>query len=269
MTSSPSACSSAGRTAPRRRGRTTTSRASGQDLLPVLQGLLQWGDRWVAEAPPVELHHDGHRADLAWTCRTCGRTIGRGAGAARAHRRRPRAAGGPPWLIASWGEPSSRTVTWYDPMQVAAAGLSMTGLELLEAVRDGRLPPPPISQLFQMGVNSVQHGARRVHAATSTSRRTTRSASSTAAWSARCSTRSSAAPCTPRCRSAPATPRSRSRSATCGPCTARAARWSPSGEVVKPGRRVAFAEGEVRDAAGKVVATATSTLLVFSTSGAG
>jgi acyl-coenzyme A thioesterase PaaI-like protein len=33
--------------------------------------------------------------------------------------------------------------------------------------------------------------------------------------------------------------------------------------VVKPGRRVAFAEGEVRDAAGRVVATASSSLLVF------
>lgn len=35
------------------------------------------------------------------------------------------------------------------------------------------------------------------------------------------------------------------------------------GRVTKPGRRVAFAEGEVTDNAGKVVATATSSLLVF------
>lgn len=48
---------------------------SGRDLLPVLQALLQWGDRWVAEKAPVELRHDGHRADLAWTCRTCGRSV--------------------------------------------------------------------------------------------------------------------------------------------------------------------------------------------------
>jgi acyl-coenzyme A thioesterase PaaI-like protein len=32
---------------------------------------------------------------------------------------------------------------------------------------------------------------------------------------------------------------------------------------VKPGRRVAFAEGEVLDAAGRTVATASSSLLVF------
>jgi len=36
-----------------------------------------------------------------------------------------------------------------------------------------------------------------------------------------------------------------------------------TGRVTKPGRRVTFAEGEVVDAAGKTVATATSSLLVF------
>ncbi len=35
------------------------------------------------------------------------------------------------------------------------------------------------------------------------------------------------------------------------------------GRVTKPGRRVAFAEGEVTDRVGRVVATASSTLLVF------
>ena len=44
--------------------------------------------------------------------------------------------------------------------------------------------------------------------------------------------------------------------ASSGPLTA-------IGRVVKPGRRVAFAEGEVLDAAGRTVATASSSLLVF------
>ncbi|SNR63510.1 hypothetical protein [Blastococcus mobilis] len=35
------------------------------------------------------------------------------------------------------------------------------------------------------------------------------------------------------------------------------------GRVIKPGRRVAFADGEVLDAAGRSVATASSSLLVF------
>lgn len=43
-------------------------------------------------------------------------------------------------------------------MQVAAAGLSMSGLELLVAVRDGIVPLPPISQLFRMGINAIEAG---------------------------------------------------------------------------------------------------------------
>jgi acyl-coenzyme A thioesterase PaaI-like protein len=37
--------------------------------------------------------------------------------------------------------------------------------------------------------------------------------------------------------------------------------------VLKPGRRVAFAEGQVLDAADRVVATASSSLLVFPLAG--
>ena len=59
--------------------------ASGRDLLPVLQGLLQWGDRWVADAPPVVLHHSPgaprrarrrRRVDLPHLRRTGGRPRG-------------------------------------------------------------------------------------------------------------------------------------------------------------------------------------------------
>ena len=56
--------------------------ASGRDLLPVLQALLQWGDKWAAEEPPVRLHHapeghEEHRVDAEWVCRTCGEPVNR------------------------------------------------------------------------------------------------------------------------------------------------------------------------------------------------
>ena len=65
-------------TAPPRSGYHLTE--SGRDLLPVLHALLQWGDRWVADEPPVRLHHqpdgtDDHPVDLVWTCRTCGESV--------------------------------------------------------------------------------------------------------------------------------------------------------------------------------------------------
>ncbi len=49
--------------------------ASGRDLLPVLQALLAWGDRWVADPPPARVHDD-HDLDAAWVCRTCGEPVG-------------------------------------------------------------------------------------------------------------------------------------------------------------------------------------------------
>lgn len=51
-------------------------------------------------------------------------------------------------------------------------------------------------------------------------------------------------------------------SAASGPLTC-------TGRVVKTGRRVAFAEGEILDAAGKTVATASSSLLIFPMESAG
>ena len=54
--------------------------ASGRGLLPVLQALLQWGDRWAADSPPVELHHSpgahaDHVVDAEWICRACGEPV--------------------------------------------------------------------------------------------------------------------------------------------------------------------------------------------------
>ncbi len=48
---------------------------AGRDLLPVLQALMQWGDRWVADTPPVELHHHDHRISASWMCDTCGEPV--------------------------------------------------------------------------------------------------------------------------------------------------------------------------------------------------
>lgn len=51
---------------------------AGRDLLPVLQALMQWGDRYVADQAPVELHHAGHRISASWVCDVCGEKVGRG-----------------------------------------------------------------------------------------------------------------------------------------------------------------------------------------------
>lgn len=93
----------------------------------------------------------------------------------------------------SWGEPRSRTATWYDPVETAAQGARLSVLDDLQAVVDGTLPPPPISGLVGMGATRV----------------------------------------------------------------------GETGRVTRRGRRVGFADGEVRDDQGRLVATASSTCLVF------
>jgi uncharacterized protein (TIGR00369 family) len=39
----------------------------------------------------------------------------------------------------------SRTFTWEDPIAIRDAGASLSGLEFIKAVFEGRLPPPPIA----------------------------------------------------------------------------------------------------------------------------
>jgi len=46
---------------------------AGRDLRVILNLLREWGDRWLADRPPVEAAHScGHPLDLAFTCRHCG-----------------------------------------------------------------------------------------------------------------------------------------------------------------------------------------------------
>ena len=168
----------------------------------------------------------------------------------------------------SWGEPRSRTVTWYDPMQVAAAGLSMSGLELLEAVRDGRVPPPPISQLFQMGINAIEPGLVQFTCALDES---AYNPIGVVHGGLVCTLLDTVVGCAVHTTLPVGSGYTsveikvsylRPVHGTSGPLVA-------VGNVVKPGRRVAFAEGTVSDSSGKLVATATSTLLVFSTGAGG
>jgi uncharacterized protein (TIGR00369 family) len=64
----------------------------------------------------------------------------------------------PPTTPVSWGEPRTRTVSWYDPLTLGTAGQTMSGLELLRAIRAGELPPPPIASLFGSRLGTVEPG---------------------------------------------------------------------------------------------------------------
>jgi uncharacterized protein (TIGR00369 family) len=52
----------------------------------------------------------------------------------------------------------SLNVEWTDPGALAAAGRSMSGLDFLRAIRDGKLPPPPIAVLLGFRLMEVEPG---------------------------------------------------------------------------------------------------------------
>jgi uncharacterized protein (TIGR00369 family) len=52
----------------------------------------------------------------------------------------------------------SRTYTWEDPMPSAEAGRSMSGIEYLRAIRDGRIPAPPFALTLDMRLVAVEEG---------------------------------------------------------------------------------------------------------------
>jgi uncharacterized protein (TIGR00369 family) len=51
-----------------------------------------------------------------------------------------------------------RIVTWDDPMLGARQAANMSGLEFLQAIRDGHIASPPISQLLGMTIEEVEAG---------------------------------------------------------------------------------------------------------------
>ena len=51
------------------------------------------------------------------------------------------------------------TVTWDDPLAAFEEGRKLAPIEHLRAIRDGRLPAPPIARLLGMRLTAVEEGA--------------------------------------------------------------------------------------------------------------
>lgn len=52
----------------------------------------------------------------------------------------------------------SRTITWQDPMITARAAMELSGLESLEKIKSGELPPPPIMILMNGRIAKLSEG---------------------------------------------------------------------------------------------------------------
>lgn len=51
-----------------------------------------------------------------------------------------------------------RMVDWQTPGPVAKAAMGLSGLEAMRAIRDGRLPPPPLARLIGFRMSVVEPG---------------------------------------------------------------------------------------------------------------
>jgi DNA-binding HxlR family transcriptional regulator len=50
---------------------------AGLALAPVLQALLDWGDEWAVDSPPISLRHHDHMLRATWVCAECGEQVHR------------------------------------------------------------------------------------------------------------------------------------------------------------------------------------------------
>ena len=156
----------------------------------------------------------------------------------------------------------SKTVTWDDPMATAMAGRGAEGLAFLRSMIDGDVPGPPIANLLGMALVAVSPGEAVF---TLTPDESMFNPIGAVHGGVVCTLLDSALGC------ALHTTLAAGKGYTSVEIKVsylKAVRPSSglltaTGRVVRAGARVGFTEGEVRDASGAVVATATSTLLLF------
>jgi uncharacterized protein (TIGR00369 family) len=156
----------------------------------------------------------------------------------------------------------SRTIQWEDPMIGASRATTMAGIDYLQAMIDREVPPPPIIALMDMQLTAVTRGTATFVCQPNESHY---NPIGSVHGGFVCTVLDSAAGCAVQT-TLPAgvgytsleikVNYLRAVTTTTGPLTA-------VGTVVKPGSRVAFAEAVVTDSENRVVATASSTLLVF------
>lgn len=163
----------------------------------------------------------------------------------------------------NWGEERSKTITWHDPLAAAATGRELSGLDHLRALVAGEIPPPPIAQLFGFRPIDVSEGDVVF---VCTPDESAYNPIGLVHGGLVCTLLDSVLGCAVQTTLLAGVGYTsieikvnylRGVHADSGELRAH-------GWVTKPGRRVAFADGDVRDSAGKLVATATGSCLVLS-----
>ena len=161
----------------------------------------------------------------------------------------------------------TRTIRWEDPLATAARGRGMSGMELLEAIRDGRLPPPPIAVL--LGFSIVELGEGQVTFAVTPAEYHYNPIGVVHGGVA-----ATLLDTVMGCAVQSKLPRGRAYTTLdvqvrdLRPLTLETGRALATGRVVHAGGRTATAEGRITDEAGRLYATGTTSCLLFDIPGA-
>jgi uncharacterized protein (TIGR00369 family) len=164
---------------------------------------------------------------------------------------------------AAWGEPRHKTIEWHDPFVTAESLAPLTGLQALEAIKDGTVAPPPIASHFGFDITEVSAGAVRFTCAPDES---AYNPIGMVHGGLVCTLLDTVIGCAVHS-TLPAGVGYTSIELKVNylrPVHSGNGGVTAHGWVTKPGRRVAFAEGEVRDSEGKLLATASGSCLVMS-----
>jgi uncharacterized protein (TIGR00369 family) len=155
----------------------------------------------------------------------------------------------------------SKTISWQDPHALAAAGRGLSGLEFLTLIANRELPAPPIAELFGMTIESVSPGDAVFRCEPDES---TYNPIGVVHGGLACVLLDTVAGC------AVHTTLAAGVGYTSLEIKVNYLRPIHGGTVLtahgwvsKPGRRVAFAEGDLRDPDGTLLATASSCCLVM------
>ena len=168
---------------------------------------------------------------------------------------------GPAVSPPDFGGPRSKVVTWHDPMVLAASAAGLTGLQFLEALRDGLLPPPPIATLVGMNPVSVVAGDVVFKCLPDES---VYNPIGVVHGGLVCTLLDTVAACAVHSTLPVGVGYTSVEIKVSYLRPVRAGvELTAHGWVTKPGRRVAFSEADVRDPAGVLLATASSTCLVM------
>ncbi|MEU0470363.1 MULTISPECIES: PaaI family thioesterase [Amycolatopsis] len=157
---------------------------------------------------------------------------------------------------------TSRVLTWTDPAEVVAGIAELDGIDAMRALRDGELPAPPIAHTMNFTPVEVDHG-RVVFTCTPGAEHY--NPLGVVHGGLACTLLDTVAGC-----AAHTTLKAGQRYTSIEitvkylrPITLDTGPLTATGVVTKAGSRVIFADAEIRDRSAKVVATGSSSLLVW------